>query len=75
MAAKDLVKDHGPAGKTGHVGSDKSSVDSRIKRYGITGGVGENCSYGSKTGQDIIMGLFVDDGVKGRAHRVNLMNA
>lgn len=45
-----------------------------MDRYGTWGqSAAENISYGSNTGIGIVMQLFVDDGVDGRGHRVNLM--
>lgn len=51
-ACADHINDLGPKGLTGHTGSDGSSVDQRIERYGEWGGkIGENISFGCKTGE------------------------
>ena len=75
LAAKDHAIDQSKTGKTGHDGSDVSDPFQRMKRYG--GGystAGENCAYGPKTGQDIVVQFLIDDGVPSRGHRKNIMN-
>jgi uncharacterized protein YkwD len=77
LAAKDHVKDQSKTGQTGHNGSDGSTPETRIKRYGVFGGswaLGENIGYGSTTGREIICALLIDDGVPSRGHRTNIMN-
>lgn len=64
-AAQDHVNDTGnyinkkcvgPKGVTGHDGTDGSTMDARISRYGEwSGHVGENISYGEDTGEDGII--------------------
>ena len=74
-AARDLLQDHGPRGATGHTGSDGSTLAQRLERHGrwlerIT----ESISYGPATGADVIQGLIIDDGVRDRGHRRNLLD-
>ena len=77
LATKDHVADQGKTGQTGHNGSDRSTPESRMKRYGKFSGswtLAENIAYGETTGRDIVCGLLIDDGVPGRGHRTNIMN-
>jgi uncharacterized protein YkwD len=74
-AAADLVRDQGPSGATGHVGSDGSTMSARIERYGQWGGgISENIDYGSTTAREVVTSLVVDDGVSSRGHRRNLLD-
>ena len=78
FAAKSHVIDQSKTGQTGHNGSDRSTPETRMKKYGTFGGSwtwGENIAYGSSTGRDIIVDLLIDDGVPGRGHRANIMNS
>ena len=50
-------------------------MSSRIDRYcEKVMGCGENIDYGSESALEVVMSLFVDDGVKSRGHRNNLLN-
>ncbi|CAG9333030.1 unnamed protein product [Blepharisma stoltei] len=74
-AAQDHCDDLGPKGETGHDGTDGSTMEGRIERYGewdVT--VGENCDFGNNNARDIVVSLLIDDGVQGRGHRENILN-
>ena len=77
LAAKDHVTDQSRTGQTGHNGSDRSTPETRMKRYGVFSGswtLGENIAYGDTTGREIVCSLLIDDGVPNRGHRTNIMN-
>jgi len=76
-AAKDHALDCGkPGGEgLGHTGSDGSSSEMRISRYGDwKKTMGENISFGRTTGDDVVIQLLVDDGIPSRGHRKNILN-
>lgn len=74
-AAADHVNDQSQSGRTGHIGGDRSSLRSRIERHGTWGiRIGENIAYGGIYAQQVIIYLLIDDGVKGRGHRINMLN-
>jgi uncharacterized protein YkwD len=77
LAAKEHAEDQSKTGQTGHNGSDKSTPETRMKKFGTFSGswtLGENIDYGDTNGRDIVCGLLIDDGVPNRGHRVNIMN-
>lgn len=75
--AKDIhMASIGKAGKLkdiGHNGTNGSTFTSRIKEYTSAGLTGENIDYGNYDALDIIETLVVDDGVKDRGHRTNIL--
>jgi hypothetical protein len=74
-AARDHAEDQSKSGKTGHDGSDGSTLPDRLNRYGkwLTT-IGENIDYGNGNAREIIIALLIDDGVSSRGHRKNLLN-
>jgi len=73
LGARDLVRDQGPTGNTGHVGSDGSQPWDRVARYGDwQGETAENVAYGFDTARDVVVQLIIDDGVRDRGHRMNI---
>merc|ERR1712137_136432 len=75
LAAQDHCNDQGPSGTTGHTGSDGSQPWDRINRYGRWGGtVSENLAYGRSEGDEYMVQLYIDDGVRDRGHRINMLN-
>lgn len=74
-AAADHVRDTGGRGLFGHKGTDGSEFNQRIERYGTwSGAVAENIVYGPLKARELMVQQIVDDGVKDRGHRLNLLN-
>ena len=75
LSAQSHVDDTGPAGQTGHEGTDRSNPARRMARYGrVVGYGGENISYGCQTARAIVTSLIIDEGVSNRGHRKNIFN-
>ena len=73
LAARDLARDQGPTGATGHTGGDGSVPQARISRYGRwSKSAGEDIDYGNTDARRIVTSLLIDDGVPGRGHRLVL---
>jgi hypothetical protein len=77
-AAWDLARDQGASGATGHVGKDGSSASDRVGRHGRWDGkLSENVSYSAYDGvtaREVVIQLLVDDGVRDRGHRTNMLD-
>jgi hypothetical protein len=76
QAARYHQLDQGKSGNTGHTGSDGKSVTDRIEMYGHWSGlIAEDIDYGSADAGKIVISLLIDDGVKSRGHRRNILNS
>jgi len=76
LAARDHARDQARSGRTGHTGTDGSTVPDRLNRYGTWSlAAGENIDYGNGTARRIVISFLVDDGVPSRGHRKNLLDA
>ena len=72
-SALSHVLDLGPSGARGHAGRDGSTPWKRMARFGQwSGHAAENISYGEHDARGIVVALIVDDGVRGRGHRLNI---
>ena len=73
-AARAHARELGRAGSLEHAGRDGSQPHERMGRYGrVVGLSGENIGTGWGDAEVMVIGLYVDDGVRGRGHRVNLV--
>jgi len=76
LAARDHARDQARSGRTGHTGSDGSTVPDRLNRYGRWSlSAGENIDYGNAAARRIVISFLVDDGVPSRGHRANLLDS
>jgi uncharacterized protein YkwD len=74
-AADDHCRDQSKSGRTGHIGSDKSTLKTRIERYGKWNvRIAENIAYGNTSARQMVIFLLIDDNVKNRGHRINMLN-
>jgi uncharacterized protein YkwD len=75
LAARDHATDLALRGISGHKGSDGSTPNARLDRYGRWEGVvGENIVYDVSTAREIVIGLIIDDGTANRGHRRNIFD-
>jgi hypothetical protein len=72
-AANDHAKYMKKTGTMSHEGMGGMSV--RVSKYGEwVGGMAENLHWGTSNAHEAIMSLMIDDGVKDRGHRINMLN-
>lgn len=69
------MEDTGKYGIIGHIGHDGSNPLDRLERYSDSkGNCAENLLYGEYTAREILIWLAIQDGVKSKGHRLNIMN-
>jgi len=74
-AASDHANDLAGKGISGHRGSDGSTPNTRVDRYGDwEAAIGETIVYEVVTPRQIIVALIIDDGVPNRGHRRNIFD-
>ncbi len=75
FAAADIAMYQEKTGKTGHIGEKGETLPKRVAKYGTyTNTIAENVSYGEESALMVIVSLLIDDGVKTRGHRTNILN-
>jgi len=75
QASEDHVRDIGPRGSVDIISSNGDDLSSRIERYCEWENIcAENINFGSKTAEEVIISLVIDDGFTDREHRENLFN-
>mmetsp|Transcript_3627 Transcript_3627/g.485 ORF Transcript_3627/g.485 Transcript_3627/m.485 type:complete len:119 (+) Transcript_3627:113-469(+) len=63
-AAQVHVNDTGSKGIIGHIGSDESTLQDRLERYGRwSDSIAEALDYGSMNGFEVVCAFLVDDGL------------
>jgi hypothetical protein len=63
------------SGTQGHLGTDGSKPGQRVEKFGTWKlALAESIFYGARNAEDVVCGLLVDDGNRGRPHRLNLLN-
>lgn len=67
----DLLEDP----KLGHYGKDGADLGTRLKRFGkLNGPASENIVYGESNARQAVITMLIDNGVKSRLHRLNILN-
>ncbi len=74
-SASRFAADIGPAGLTGHVGTDRSTMSERMRAVGVwAGSSAEVIAFGYDRAPDIVRQLIIDDGVPSRGHRTAIFD-
>ena len=76
LGARDHVNDQAPRGLMNHRGTDGTMAWDRVSRYGEwQRKVSENMTFGPSSARDVVAGLLIDDGIRDRSHRKNVLDA
>lgn len=74
-AAADHAADQGDTGGFGHRGSDGATLGVRLTRAGVVATMSaEVVSYGEDTAEGVVRQLIVDDGLRSRSHRADVLD-
>ena len=74
-ACRDHISDIGPKGLMSHEGSDGTNITDRVEKYCEWDGIiAENLDFGFRIGENVLMNMIIDDGVKERIQRKNIFN-
>ena len=74
-ACRDHVADIGPKGLISHEGSDGKNISDRIEKYCEWDGMlAENLDFGFRIGENVVMNMIIDDGLKEKIQRKNIFN-
>lgn len=74
-AARAHTFDIGPRGVASHDGNDGSNVSDRVERFcEWEGALFENLDFANKSGVNVVLAFLIDDGIKSRQHRLNLLD-
>ena len=74
-ACRDHITDIGSKGLTGHIGSDGSNITDRLEKYCEWDGIVVEClDFGFRIGENVVMNLIIDDGIKEKYQRKNIFN-
>lgn len=75
LAAQYHATDQSKYDGIGHLSHNGSTLKNRVERYGKwQHTIGENIIYGAKSAREVVVQLLIDDGVKSRGHRTNILN-
>jgi uncharacterized protein YkwD len=72
FACKDHVEDTGLSGTFGNTGTDDSTVEDRVDKYGLALNPSQSNAYGKVTAQDVLLRMIIDDGNAERSNRLNI---
>jgi len=71
LQLKDLMQDLA----LGHTGKYGSTLTQRVAKFGRIGNrYAENIAYQSDTARDFVLTMIIDDGLKSRTHRKNILS-
>lgn len=75
LAARMQLKDLQENSSLGHIGKNGSNLKTRLAHFcKVQGKAGENICFRSTAGRDVVLSFIIDDNVKSRTHRHNILS-